>query len=107
MLQNSKNIDEYNSNIINLIKQVNNYKIAKMKKTLLYKLKIINLIICIKNIIKVNIFKNIKLIYTENKKDDNYSNKQKKLNVPNNIFVANDKLINNKKKKNNLYKLRK
>ena len=107
MLQNSKINDEYNSNICNLIKQVNNFKLAKMKKNLLYKLKIINLIFCIKRILKGKIFKKTKLTNEKNKKEDNYSNKRSKLNFPKRNIMVDDKLIINTNNKNNLYKLRK
>ena len=75
-LQKYKTIDEYNSVIIKLVKNIHNYYIMKkMKKTFLYKLKMINLIICLKNIFYNTLFKMIK--NKEIKKDNSNSNQQK------------------------------
>jgi hypothetical protein len=61
VIQNTKAIDEYNSIISCLIKDVNDYYIIKMKHVFLYKLKVINIIICTKDIINKYILKKIKI----------------------------------------------
>ena len=61
VIQNTKTIDEYNSIIGYLIKDINDYYIIKMKHVFLYKLKVINIIICTKDIINKYILKKIKI----------------------------------------------
>ena len=100
ILQNPKTIDEYNSIIDYLIKKINNYKAIKMKKSFLYKIKRINLISHTKNIIKNNIFKNIKLIYIKDKRGNNSSN-QKQKSKKENVFFIDGKIISNKNNMNN------
>ena len=71
-----------------------------MKKSFLYKIKIINLISHTKNIIKNNIFKNIKLIYIKDKRGNNSSN-QKQQSKKENVFFIDGKIISNKNNMNN------
>ena len=96
LLQNNNTIEEYNSIITYLIKTINNYLIIKMKKAFLYKLKMINLFICIKNIIKNNIFKKIKPKYKDEK------NSNHKVNDTNVIFLTDEKIIMNMNNMNNM-----
>ena len=102
LLQNSKTLDEYNSIIIKLVKNINNYYIIKMKKGFLYNLKMINLIICLKNIFKNKSFKKIKLKSKEVKKDNTFSNQQNKGNDSNIIFLSDDKIIMNMNNMNSI-----
>ena len=95
LLQNSKTIDEYNSITIKLVKIINNYYVMKNKKDFLYKLKVINLNICLKNIFKKKSFKKFKLKNKEIKKENNCSNLKKKVNDSNVIFLSDDKMIMN------------
>ena len=102
IMLNSQTNDEYNSIISYLIETIKRYLIIKMQKSFLYKLKLINLIICIKNINKRNIFKIIKIIINkEDKKDNNCSNQDPKLNVSNSDFLVDDKIIINPNIMNN------
>ena len=94
ILQNSKTIDEYNSCIGYLVKKIDNCYLFKMKKNLLYKLKIINMLICIINIIKNNIFKKLKLKYNNKEKEESILLNQK-VNDANGIFLVDDKIIMN------------
>ena len=95
LLQNSKTIDEYNSITIKLFKSINNYYIKKMKKDFLFNLKMINLIICLKNIFKNKAFKKIKLKNKELKKDNTFSNQKNKVNDSNVIFLSDEQIIMN------------
>ena len=96
-LQNQKNIDEYYSNLDNLIKEINDYINLKMKKKLIYKLKVINLFICSKNVIKKKIFNKINLIkeVNEEKEENDLIGSNQKHNDINGIFLVDDKIIMN------------
>ena len=102
IMLNSKTNDEYNSIISYLIKTINSYIIIKMKKSLFYKLKIINLFNCVKNINKRKIFKIIKILINKEDKKDNYDlNQVPKLNDSINDFLVDDKIIINPNIMNN------
>ena len=92
IFQNSRAIEEYNSIINCLVKKIDNYLILKKKKSLIYKLKVINLIISIKEILRYVIFKKIKSIKNKEIKENNQN---AKLNDLNGIFLVDDKIIMN------------
>ena len=102
VLQNSKSIEENNSILEYLIKEINNYIYTKMKIKLLYRLKVINLVICLKNVIKKRIFNKINLIKKDEEEkgeNDLFETNQKSIDK-NGIFLVDDKIIMNVKDMN-------
>ena len=95
IFQNSKTIEEYNTIINYFVGIINDYYIIKMKKSLIYKLKIINLTINMKNIFRSFIFKKIKSTNKNEKKANETNNQNQKTNDLNGIFLVDDKIIMN------------
>jgi hypothetical protein len=95
IFKNSKTIEEYNTIINYFVGIINDYYIIKMKKSLIYKLKIINLTINMKNIFRSFIFKKIKSTNKNEKKANETNNQNQKTNDLNGIFLVDDKIIMN------------
>ena len=87
-------LNEHNSILENLIKSIN-YFFVKTKKSIFYKLKVINLFICTKYIIKKNIFKKLNIIKKDIKGKNDLLQINQKTNNINGIFLVDDKIIMN------------
>ena len=103
---NAKTFEEYNSILNYMVNKINNYLYLKILKIFLRKLKLINLIICSKIVIKRHIFNTFnKIDILRNDDDDKDENdllsQNQRANDLNGIFLVDDKIIMNMNNMNN------
>ena len=103
---NAKTFEEYNSVLNYMFNIINNYLYGKIKKSFLRKLKLINLLICSKIVIKRHIFKdfnqiNLSLNDDDEKDENEVLSQPRKTSDVNGIFLVDDKIIMNMNNMNN------
>ena len=103
---NPKTFEEYNSILNYMVNKINNYLYVENIKSFLRKLKLINLLICSKIVIKRHIFKDFNQINLSRNDDDEKDENEvlsqpRKTSDVNGIFLVDDKIIMNMNNMNN------
>ena len=103
---NPKTFEEYNSILNYMVNKINNYLYVENIKSFLRKLKLINLLICSKIVIKRHIFKdfnqiNLSLNDDDEKDENEVLSQPRKTSDVNGIFLVDDKIIMNMNNMNN------
>ena len=104
---NAKTFEEYNSVLNYMFNIINNYLYGKIKKSFLRKLKLINLLICSKIVIKRHVFKDFNEINKlrndddDEKEENEVSSQPRKTSDVNGIFLEDDKIIMDMNNMNN------
>ena len=104
---NARTFEEYNSILNYMINKINNYFNVKIKKSFLRNLKLINLLICSKIVIKRHVFKDFNKVNKlrndddDEKEENDLLNDTRKTSDANGIFLVDDKIIMNMNNMNN------